>query len=251
MIKKLLSTACVLSVLAVVPAQAAESGSTYMTFNVGADKNTKSKTNGLKLKNSVTPSFAIGAGMQLTDNFRTDFVVDYKNLKSKYSTTQVSDPDIKAQIAGATTIGDTATTTTTLEQNKLSMRSFSTMLNGYYDVGQFGVFKPYVGAGVGLAFNKFKVTSSATSTTSVVTVTATGPSDPVVTGPTAIPVKPVQYKNKTNFAFQATVGTAINVASNVDLDVAYKYANLGKPAKGKGLKSVAVNQVTFGLRYSF
>lgn len=78
------------------------------------------------------------------------------------------------------------------------LKSRAVLLNGYYDFKNSSIFTPYVTAGVGFAKNSMK--KLATGTTS---------------------------KSTTNLAYNAGFGSKMNVSNNVDLDVSYKFSNLG------------------------
>ena len=118
--------------------------------------------------------------------------------------------------------------------SSLSVESVSVLLNGYYDITNISGFVPYVGVGVGAASNKGKFNLA-----SVYKETA---------------------KRTTTFAWQAGAGVAYNINENVAVDLAYRYADLGKVAKtasipainytGKTIK-LTTSQVSLGLRFSF
>ncbi|MCH9753679.1 MAG: porin family protein [Alphaproteobacteria bacterium] len=77
-------------------------------------------------------------------------------------------------------------------------KSKAVFLNGYYDFKNDTLFTPYVTAGVGFAKNSIeKLPADHTS------------------------------KSNTNFAWNTGVGSKVNVSKNVDLDVSYRYSNLG------------------------
>ena len=88
------------------------------------------------------------------------------------------------------------------------VKSYTLFLNGYYDFKVSDTFTPYVTAGVGLARNK------------------SGDLRYAVPGPQS----DISYKGKTknNFAWNAGLGVQMNVAKNLDVDLGYKYLDLGK-----------------------
>jgi opacity protein-like surface antigen len=77
-------------------------------------------------------------------------------------------------------------------------KSKTVFVNGYYDFDSSSIFTPYATAGVGYTQNKM---------------------DKLATG---------TNKTNKNFAYNAGFGSKINVAKDVDLDLGYRFVNLGK-----------------------
>lgn len=92
-------------------------------------------------------------------------------------------------------------------------------VNGYYDFKNDSIFTPYVTAGVGIAKNTVKGNGLTT-------------------------------KSRTNFAWNAGLGSKINMTSNIDLDVSYKYAGLGKAVK-VATNKLHAHEVAAGVIYNF
>lgn len=145
------------------------------------------------------------------------------------------------------------------------------MLNAYYDFNM-GKYKPYIGAGVGMAWTE---------------VYKTTVDDPDYTNYPGYfyPNRNVRdvgaQERKTNysFAWALMTGVAFPIATNWDLDVGYKYQNIGKVSSGSTvawdqrpevngqpnpyyrskrvyydytrLEHVGEHQVRVGLRYKF
>ena len=114
-------------------------------------------------------------------------------------------------------------TLSTLQQQTL-------MLNGYFDIPTKTAFRPYVGAGIGLARVRGRVSWP------------------------AIPEKDV--RRETNLAWQAGGGFGYNLSQNWTLDVGYRYGYNGNvtiktdptvPIKYK----VRNQEILAGLRYTF
>lgn len=91
------------------------------------------------------------------------------------------------------------------------IKNYSVFLNGYVDIPNYTVFTPYVTAGAGCAHN---VTSDLSATSSNRLNTELEFDSP--------------GRNTTNLAFNAGVGTKMKMYKNFDLDIAYRYADLGK-----------------------
>ncbi|HYM30844.1 MAG TPA: outer membrane beta-barrel protein, partial [Candidatus Cybelea sp.] len=135
--------------------------------------------------------------------------------------------------------------------SKAGVRSFAGLLNGYWDVGTWGLFTPYVGAGIGFSANKVKDEKLSAAAVPGVTATVFG-------------------QERTSLAWDVTLGTAVRIADGFALDVGYRYIDLGKASLGpNGLLtttattltfpttrtpsdfSLRANEIQVGLRYSF
>ena len=109
------------------------------------------------------------------------------------------------------------------------------LFNGYADLGTWGLLTPYVGAGIGAAY---------------VTV-----SDYASTG--APPFSGNTSNSKINLSYAGMVGVALNISSNLKIDVGYRYLNLGdintkSDAFGAmTFRNVAAHEARVGLRWSF
>jgi opacity protein-like surface antigen len=123
------------------------------------------------------------------------------------------------------------------------VQSIDGLLNAYYDIGRYGPFTPYVGAGVGFAFNNVETLTLAYLGQDVGTIAA---------------------NSQTELAWQISAGTAIDIAPNTSLDVGYRYLDLGPlstagngriirtPIAGLQTKAdLSAHELQIGLRYSF
>ncbi len=103
----------------------------YLKGDLGAIKQTKKMqdntpyNDGDKLKNS--PVISLGAGYKLSEDFRTDVTVQFRNI------------DYKGSLSGINTDQKT--------------KNYTAFLNGYYDLNNSSIFTPYVTAGLGIARN--------------------------------------------------------------------------------------------------
>jgi len=214
--KKILMVS-LLSATALAGAANAEGENYYAKLNAGVSHGLKAGGNfsGSKLGNVGVYGFA--AGYKLNENFRIDLGFDYRgSYKNK-----------------VTSNGVTAS-------NKV--KSYAAMVNVYYDIGEFNKFTPYVGAGLGVAYNK-------TGATSITLGNQTAS---------------VSKGKKTNFAWKLIAGASYAVDPNVDISLQYQYANLGKfstgtkeTANGKsasvkaGTGNVKAHEVLLGVTYKF
>jgi opacity protein-like surface antigen len=90
------------------------------------------------------------------------------------------------------------------------IRSWNVMLNGFYDFDIGSAFRPYVGAGIGVANNRVRnVRTEVAPAFGGGTVTENG-------------------GNKTGFAWSLGAGIAYAINPRMVLDVGYRYVDLGK-----------------------
>jgi len=110
------------------------------------------------------------------------------------------------------------------------LQNFTTLLNGYLDLGTWYGFTPYVGAGLGYSYLK--------------------PSDFAVNG---LPL-PTNQSNWT-FSWAAMAGASFAVSPDISIDVGYRYLDLGQtetaiPAPGNvNFGDWTAQEIRFGLRY--
>lgn len=151
------------------------------------------------LKNQVMPS--IGIGYQFTDNLRGDITAGY--LKQNFK----DNVDIDG-----------------------SVRVWDMMANGYYDIGNFSGFTPYVGAGLGFANVRYKADLSSGLK--------------------------IDSDSDYRFAWALMAGVAIDVTSNVKVDLGYRFSDIsggdmlslpGYQIRDDSLRS---HQLRAGLRFT-
>lgn len=118
------------------------------------------------------------------------------------------------------------------------------LVNAYYDVGHFGRFTPYIGGGLGFSSNHVDQTN----------INVNGVNAAQVSGNT-----------NTAFAWQAGVGTSIDIMPHLAFDIGYRYVDMGTAetgttetlANGTSVTVSAIkgglyaNEVQAGLRYTF
>lgn len=88
----------------------------------------------------------------------------------------------------------------------------SFLLNGYVDVVDLNMFKVFAGAGIGAAMVKEKISYAYADHN-----------------------KKINIKNKTNFAYQLSLGTSFEVAQGVKAELVYSWRDYGK-TKTKAIK---------------
>jgi len=151
---------------------------------------------------------SLGFGIK-TQWLRTDITIDYVS-PLKYSGTVATPDDTTAKI-----------------------QTFTTLLNGYLDLGTWYRLSPYVGAGVGAAYADLYDYAS------------TGA--PPFSGDTS--------NKRWGFAWAAMAGVAYPISHNLMLDVGYRYLNIGDVSSGSDafgamtFKNVAGHEARVGLRW--
>jgi opacity protein-like surface antigen len=199
----------------------------------------------------------VGIGYRFTEHFRIDGTFDFRMGPTIHNVTpgiicpyeargiySTSATGTQTPLGVAYDTTETCNGTTIIKQKNLL-----TLFNGYYDIGTYYGFTPYVGAGVG--FNEQQTSGSLTFNES-----ANGSSyAPDLTAPTGYPLRwvypngtPVtpppniafttQNWNRTfsqtkfNFAWALMAGVSYNITPELALDLSYRYANLGSTTVG-------------------
>ncbi|ACR47646.1 hypothetical protein RPR_05095 [Rickettsia peacockii str. Rustic] len=182
----------------------------YLKLNAGGVIFNKTKPKGADFKlNNIKSNTGftgeIGAGYYIMDNLRTDLTIG----------TVASDHLKKSK--------------TYPDGNSFSVKNkptiVSVLLNGYVDFVDLSMFKVFAGAGVGAAFVKEKINSK--DIKGSVTDTFNGTT-----------------KNKTNFAYQLSLGTSFEVAQGVKAELVYSWRDYGKTKNTT--KTIDGDKVKFG-----
>src|SRR5690606_8344763 len=122
---------------------------------------------------------------------------------------------------------------------RADISAWTTLVNAYFDLANFGGLTPYVGAGLGASY----VTTSDVNYTNPNGTTGTHEGD-----------------SKWNLAWALMAGVSYDISSQLALDVNYRYLNLGKAqtesisAGGLGSSPIvyddlAAHEFRVGLRY--
>ncbi|CAK6580531.1 MAG: Putative adhesin RC1281 [Rickettsia helvetica] len=224
----------------------------YLKLNAGGvifDK-AKPSNSSVKLKSNTGFTGNIGAGYYIMDNLRTDFTIGMvtNNYMKKSTNILISSSTVTTVpsvisaggqliINGVVIPGDvltsgpggTATTATTVSV-KHKPTIVSALLNGYVDFIDLSMFKVFAGAGVGAALVKEKVNI----------LTKTVANNNVISSSNFSGTT----NNKTNFAYQLSLGTSFEVAQGVKAELVYSWTDYGKSKTNT--KNVAGNKVKFG-----
>ena len=119
-----------------------------------------------------------------------------------------------------------------------TLKSYTMMFNGYYDLGKFGGFVPYVGAGIGFAYHKMG------------DVTIDHPASP----------NPQLGEDKLAFAWSLMAGVGYQLTDRAVLDVGYRYIDMGSARSSHGdvvmawnprleMDDLSAHEFKVGLRY--
>lgn len=172
--------------------------------------------NGERMQHAI--SFGGGIGYQLTSLVRADVTIDHR--------------------LGASLRGVRPDPTLTI-RDEAELESTTYLLNGYVDLGTWSGITPYVGAGVGVASNRF------TDVTREVSLGG------AFVGRIDLP----RYTS-TNFAWALMAGIAADLGSGFKVDLGYRYTHMGDAhtrsddlRAGIRAKDVDAHEFRIGARY--
>jgi opacity protein-like surface antigen len=183
---------------------------------------------------SIANTWAAGGGLgwYMTPNFRADITVDYhRNAEARGS---VYIPVSAVPAATPDMAGDWDAT--------FNVQSTALLANFYYDFGARHDFNPYIGVGLGWAFNK-------TSGGSI-----TDPCDCNTS---------IDGDDQTNFAWALMAGVTKNIGNGFNMDFGYRYLDMGGAHTGNMIDKagaevpdtdpvvddITAHEVRIGLRY--
>ena len=121
-----------------------------------------------------------------------------------------------------------------------SLRSYTLMFNAYKDLGTFGRFTPYVGAGIGVAYHEL---------------------DDVFFTDNPNLLNRIEGNRDISFAWSASAGVGYQLTDRATLDVGYRYIDLGSIDSGRvdsggfvnpkvEFDDLGVHEIKVGLRYA-
>lgn len=122
-----------------------------------------------------------------------------------------------------------------------SLKTYTLMLNAYKDLGNWGGFVPYVGAGIGAAYHQLD--------------------DVYFTGNTALTNR-IHGDNDLAFAWSLMAGVGYQISDRAVIDVGYRYIDMGSISSQRSdsagfvnprvhVNDITAHEVKVGLRYSF
>lgn len=161
-----------------------------------------------------TAVFGIGGGYK-AGWFRADLTVDYSG-RATY----------QADVAGLAAIDQPGLAT------KIEM--VTTLANVYADLGTWGGFTPYVGAGIGAAYMRT-----------------------VEFYDYGAAIMPLEKQSQWNFAWAAIAGMSYQIGANLLADASYRYLSLGDAVTAVNVsgnqltvKDITAHEFRLGLRYN-
>ncbi len=121
------------------------------------------------------------------------------------------------------------------------IKSTTLMFNGYKDLGNYGGLTPYIGAGVGVAYNQMGET--------------------YFTGNYALPAR-IEGDSRLSLAWALMAGVGYQISDRAILDFGYRYIDMGKAQSGRIdsanfanprilVDHIAAHEFKVGLRYHF
>ena len=170
---------------------------------------------------SAAGIFDLGFGYQFNNWFRVDFTGEYRGGAHFQTLEALNDVGPPVQQYA--------------DFYRADLSSYIAMVNGYVDMGTWYGITPYVGAGVGFAYNKlFGFTDTGTAYSSA--------------GGGIVPVGGYSDDGgKGNFAWALMTGLSFNVTQNLKLELGYRYLDYGKFTSGA---SHCLSAVTAGFNCS-
>lgn len=154
-------------------------------------------------------TYGLGVGYQVNNWFRMDVTGEYRS-RVQFSGTDYANINFGGGL-GILPIGDTY---------RGGYSSWVGMVNAYADLGTWWCITPFVGVGVGGAYNTFSGFSDITTVN--------------LGGGTTSGLYQAQNGSKLDLAWALHAGLAYRVNQNLTVELAYRYLNLGTGVTGSG-----------------
>ncbi len=194
-----------------------------------------------------TYSAGVGIGYKVNHWFRTDLILDYRSIihavGSGATPCQVVLPSV---ITGLPTIGPD----TCAGHFDTEIRRWDLLANGYLDLGTWDGFTPYIGAGAGVTWAQINQSVNFTLGNGLPCQATCA-----IGGNVFADFDRRQSNTNYKFAWALMAGVAIAMTDHAQLDIGYRYLDLGSFT---GLSSVTgtsvtqrvrANEVRAGVRY--
>jgi|GEM_PF-2547195 len=233
------------------------------------------------ISGTTAPSYGgvqFGVGYKFSSWFRTDFTYEY-DMKYNSSGNQVqaapaspSAPNNLACVRTEWMTETVGTSSTTYSHagwdapgcnlaSQFTLARQNILLNAYIDLGHFGGFSPYIGAGIGTSILNYKSTTTAYFADSGAaignyaipqSVQGTGPISGSVAG--YYDLDKAQSRTKYNLAYALHAGVSYEISDTTSLDIGYRYLNSGSysplsTATSSTSTTVDSHQIHLGLRF--
>ena len=192
----------------------------------------KEKVTGSKMDDTWVGGFGAGCGSG-SRGLRTEIMLNYHGQRGLSGVTS----PFKLNAADPQGFSSTITS---------ALTTYTGMINGYFDLGNWGGFVPYIGAGVGLAYHQMDEYSIGHP----------------LAGLPAVPWK-VPGDNDLTLAWSLMAGAAYQISDRAIVDFGYRYIDLGRANTQRhdnfalgGLSRLSAEDLTahefkVGLRYHF
>jgi opacity protein-like surface antigen len=196
-------------------------------------------------------SFGVGAGYQFNSWFRADITGEYRS-KVNFTGTDYSVNPTSLYGAGVTGPHNSLTTPISDTYNG-GYSSWVGLVNAYADLGTWWCLTPFVGAGVGAAYNKTSGFSDQGTSGLLYAPLGGPPGTPGYLGYTTPYVQTSDYNaagaGKLNFAWALHAGVGYKVTNNFTVEFAYRYLNMGSAVHGFGQSFDGSNAGTSHFQY--
>jgi opacity protein-like surface antigen len=194
-----------------------------------------------------TYSADIGGGYKVNNWFRTDLILDYrKQIHAIGSAATPCSVVLPSVITGLPTI----TPQTCIGNFDSEIRRWDLLANGYLDLGTWDGFTPYIGAGAGVTWAHINQSVNFTFGNGLPCQTSCA-----IGGNFFANFDRSQSNVTYRFAWAAMAGVAIAMTDHAQLDVGYRFLDLGtitgiSSATGTSVtQRVRANEVRAGVRY--
>jgi opacity protein-like surface antigen len=197
-----------------------------------------------------TYSADVGIGYKVNNYFRTDLILDYRSQIHSIGSaatpcfTNVSNPPPPGNPVA----------TTCIDHSDNEIHRWDLLANGYLDLGTWDGFTPYIGAGAGVTWARIQQSVNFTLNG----LPCGGSCGFITNGGNVVTFADFdssQSSNHYEFAWAVMAGLAIAMTDHTQLDVGYRFLDLGSitgisPVTGTSVtQRVRANEVRAGLRY--
>jgi opacity protein-like surface antigen len=194
-----------------------------------------------------TYSGGIGGGYKVNNYFRTDLILDYRSqLHALGTSTTPCTVLLPNDITGILM----NTPETCNGHFDTEVHRWDLLANGYLDLGTWDGFTPYIGAGAGVAWAQINQSVNFTFGNGLPCVARCAIGGNVVSD-----FDRNESLFNSHFAWAVMAGVAIAMTDHAQLDVGYRYLDLGlftslpSPAGTSVTQRIRANEVRAGIRY--
>ncbi|MGH6811292.1 MAG: outer membrane protein [Methylocella sp.] len=199
-----------------------------------------------------TYSAGIGGGYKVNNYFRTDLILDYRSQVHAVGTSATPcDVVLPSVITGLPTL----TPEICNGHFDSEIHRWDLLANGYFDLGTWDGFTPYIGAGAGVSWARINQSVNFTFGNGLRCRASCGfPTQPVGTF-IFTDFDNSQSAMSYRFAWAVMAGVSIAMTDRALLDVGYRYLDLGSitglssPTGTSVTQRIRANEVRAGVRY--